>query len=104
MVMRYSQVPGARPIHWVKAGEVRGCDKTIAVANAVAQAQAKRVGRLQVSKALAESSCHPDRLDRVLVREHVRDDSNDVVERTVCMQKQQAGGPAPSKRQLCRPA
>ena len=26
MVMRYSQFSGARPIHWVKAGEVRGCD------------------------------------------------------------------------------
>ena len=28
MVMRYSQFSGARPMHWVKAGEVRGCDRT----------------------------------------------------------------------------
>ena len=52
MVMRYSQFPGARPIHWVKAGEVRGCDRTIAVANAVAQAQARRVGRFEGLRAI----------------------------------------------------
>ena len=50
MVMRYSQFPGARPIHWV-AGEVRKCERTMTVANAVAQAAGHRETKHDVGRA-----------------------------------------------------